>query len=86
VVGSAVHGSPMTLPSAGEPTGPGTGRIATSPGRQNAGALHDATHHPENWRVPAEAAAAGDTTLLHSSRGAEHDDAVALRTFLLRSA
>lgn len=42
--------------------------------------LHD---HPENWRVLAEAAAAGDLTLLYSSRDVEHNNAVALRAFLL---
>jgi len=41
--------------------------------------------HPGNWRVLSDAAAAGDLTLLYSSRDVEHDNAVALRAFLLVS-
>jgi uncharacterized protein YeaO (DUF488 family) len=42
--------------------------------------------HPETWRVLSDAAAAGDITLLYSSRDVEHNNAVALRAFLLSSA
>ena len=38
---------------------------------------------PEAWRPLAEALAAGDVTLLYSSRDAEHNNAVALRDHLL---
>ncbi|WP_261327446.1 DUF488 domain-containing protein [Modestobacter marinus] len=41
--------------------------------------------HPETWRVLSDAAAAGDITLLYSSRDVEHNNAVALRDFLLSS-
>ena len=37
---------------------------------------------PEAWQPPAEAAAAGDITLLYSSRDTEHNNAVALRGYL----
>ena len=37
---------------------------------------------PEAWRPLAEAAAAGDITLLYSSRDTEHNNAVALRDYL----
>jgi len=39
--------------------------------------------HPEGWRPLAEAAADGDVTLLFSSRDVEHNNAVALREYLL---
>ena len=39
--------------------------------------------HPEHWRVLRDAAAAGDVTLLYSSRDTEHNNAVALRAFLI---
>lgn len=38
---------------------------------------------PEAWRPLAEAAASGDITLLYSSRDTEHNNAVALRDYLL---
>ena len=38
--------------------------------------------HPEVWR-PLRDAAAGDITLLYSSRDVEHNNAVALREFLM---
>ena len=41
--------------------------------------------HPEHWRALWDAAAAGDITLLFSSRDVEHNNAVALREFLLES-
>ena len=40
--------------------------------------------HPEAWRPLADAAAASDITLLYSSRDAEHNNAVALREYLIR--
>jgi uncharacterized protein YeaO (DUF488 family) len=39
--------------------------------------------HPEAWQPLRDAAAAGDVTLLYSSRDAEHNNAVALREYLL---
>ena len=39
--------------------------------------------HPEIWQVLADAAAAGDVTLLYSSRDTEHNNAVALREYLI---
>lgn len=39
--------------------------------------------HPEAWRPLREAAAAGDVTLLYSARDVEHNNAVALRDYLL---
>jgi uncharacterized protein YeaO (DUF488 family) len=39
--------------------------------------------HPEHWRRLRDAAAAGDITLLYSARDTEHNNAAALRTFLL---
>jgi uncharacterized protein YeaO (DUF488 family) len=39
--------------------------------------------HPEAWRPLRDAAAAGDITLLYSSRDVEHNNAVALREFLM---
>ena len=39
--------------------------------------------HPESWRPLAGAAAGGDVTLLFSSRDVEHNNAVALREYLL---
>jgi uncharacterized protein YeaO (DUF488 family) len=42
--------------------------------------------HPENWRVLADAVAAGDVTLLYGARDVEHNNAVALRDFLQGSA
>jgi uncharacterized protein YeaO (DUF488 family) len=38
--------------------------------------------HPEAWRPLHDAAAAGDITLLYSSRDVEHNNAVALREYL----
>ncbi|MGY1605307.1 DUF488 domain-containing protein [Geodermatophilus sp. SYSU D00815] len=38
---------------------------------------------PEAWRSLADAAAAGDIALLYSSRDREHNNAVALRDYLL---
>jgi len=38
---------------------------------------------PEAWRPIADAAAAGNVVLLYSSRDAEHNNAVALRDYLL---
>jgi uncharacterized protein YeaO (DUF488 family) len=38
--------------------------------------------HPQAWAVLRDAAAAGDVTLLYSSRDAEHNNAVALREYL----
>jgi uncharacterized protein YeaO (DUF488 family) len=38
---------------------------------------------PEAWRPLRDAAAAGDVTLLYSSRDAEHNNAVALRDYLM---
>jgi uncharacterized protein YeaO (DUF488 family) len=38
--------------------------------------------HPEVWQALADAAAAGDVTLLFSSRDTEHNNAVALREYL----
>jgi len=40
-------------------------------------------HSPEGWRPLAEAAAAGDVTLLYSSRDRDHNNAVVLRDYLL---
>ena len=37
---------------------------------------------PEEWQPLAEAIAAGDITLLYSSRDTEHNNAVALREYL----
>jgi uncharacterized protein YeaO (DUF488 family) len=39
--------------------------------------------HPEVWRLLIEAASAGDITLLYSSRDTEHNNAVALRRYLV---
>jgi uncharacterized protein YeaO (DUF488 family) len=39
--------------------------------------------HPEVWLPLSEAAASGDITLLYSSRDAEHNNAVALREYLM---
>lgn len=39
--------------------------------------------HPEAWHPLRDAAAAGDVTLLYSSRDTEHNNAVALREYLL---
>ena len=39
--------------------------------------------HPEAWRPLRDAAAAGEITLLYSSRDVEHNNAVALREFLM---
>ena len=39
--------------------------------------------HPEVWRPLRDAAAAGDITLLYSSRDVEHNNAVALREYLV---
>jgi uncharacterized protein YeaO (DUF488 family) len=39
--------------------------------------------HPEHWRPLQEARATGDITLLYSSRDTEHNNAVALRDYLL---
>jgi uncharacterized protein YeaO (DUF488 family) len=39
--------------------------------------------HPEAWRPLRDAAAAGDITLLYSSRDVEHNNAVALREYLM---
>jgi uncharacterized protein YeaO (DUF488 family) len=39
--------------------------------------------HPQAWQSLREAAAAGDVTLLYSSRDPEHNNAVALRDYLL---
>jgi uncharacterized protein YeaO (DUF488 family) len=39
--------------------------------------------HPEVWRVLADAAAAGDVALLYSYHDREHNNAVALRAYLL---
>jgi uncharacterized protein YeaO (DUF488 family) len=41
--------------------------------------------HPEHWRPLRDAADAGDITLLYSSRDVEHNNAVALRAFLMES-
>jgi uncharacterized protein YeaO (DUF488 family) len=38
--------------------------------------------HPQAWSPLRDAAAAGDVTLLYSSRDAEHNNAVALRQYL----
>jgi uncharacterized protein YeaO (DUF488 family) len=38
--------------------------------------------NPEAWRPLADAATAGDVTLLYSSRDREHNNAVALREYL----
>ena len=38
---------------------------------------------PEVWQPLADAAAAGDITLLYSSRDTEHNNALALREYLL---
>jgi len=39
--------------------------------------------HPNAWRPLGDAIAAGDITLLYSSRDAEHNNAVALREYLM---
>jgi uncharacterized protein YeaO (DUF488 family) len=39
--------------------------------------------HPEVWQPLAEAAATDDITLLYSSRDTEHNNAVALRDYLI---
>ena len=39
--------------------------------------------HPEAWQPLRDAAAATDVTLLYSSRDAEHNNAVALREYLM---
>jgi uncharacterized protein YeaO (DUF488 family) len=39
--------------------------------------------HPEVWRPLADAAAGGDVTLLYSARDPEHNNAVALREYLV---
>ena len=39
--------------------------------------------HPDAWRPLYDAAIAGDITLLYSSRDAEHNNAVALREYLM---
>jgi uncharacterized protein YeaO (DUF488 family) len=41
--------------------------------------------HPERWRPLSDALAAGDITLLYSSRDVEHNNAVVLRAFLMAS-
>jgi uncharacterized protein YeaO (DUF488 family) len=42
--------------------------------------------HPDRWRPLKDAADAGDITLLYSSRDVEHNNAVALRDFLIEAA
>jgi uncharacterized protein YeaO (DUF488 family) len=39
--------------------------------------------HPEAWQPLLEATVAGDLTLLYSSRDVEHNNAVALRQYLM---
>jgi uncharacterized protein YeaO (DUF488 family) len=39
--------------------------------------------HPQAWKPLRDAAAAGGVTLLYSSRDAEHNNAVALREYLM---
>jgi uncharacterized protein YeaO (DUF488 family) len=39
--------------------------------------------HPEAWQALRDAAAVGDITLLYSSRDEEHNNAVALREYLM---
>jgi hypothetical protein len=39
--------------------------------------------HPEAWQPLSDATTAGDITLLYSSRDAEHNNAVALREYLM---
>jgi uncharacterized protein YeaO (DUF488 family) len=39
--------------------------------------------HPAAWRPLLDAAAGGDVTLLYSSRDTEHNNAVALRDYLM---
>jgi uncharacterized protein YeaO (DUF488 family) len=39
--------------------------------------------HPEAWQPLRDAAAASDVTLLYSSRDVEHNNAVALREYLM---
>jgi uncharacterized protein YeaO (DUF488 family) len=39
--------------------------------------------HPETWQPLVEAATSGDLTLLYSSRDRDHNNAVALREYLL---
>ena len=39
--------------------------------------------HPQAWRPLRDAVAAGDVTLLYSSRDPEHNNAVALRDYLI---
>jgi uncharacterized protein YeaO (DUF488 family) len=39
--------------------------------------------HPEAWRPLVDAVSAGDVTLLYSSRDTAHNNAVALRAYLL---
>jgi uncharacterized protein YeaO (DUF488 family) len=39
--------------------------------------------HPQAWQPLLDAVAAGDVTLLYSSRDTEHNNAVALRDYLL---
>jgi hypothetical protein len=39
--------------------------------------------HPEVWEPLREAAAGGNVTLLYSSRDTEHNNAVALREYLM---
>jgi uncharacterized protein YeaO (DUF488 family) len=39
--------------------------------------------HPEAWQPLRDAAIAGDITLLYSSRDAEHNNALALREYLM---
>jgi uncharacterized protein YeaO (DUF488 family) len=40
--------------------------------------------HPEAWQALRDAAAASDITLLYSSRDEEHNNAVALREYLMQ--
>jgi uncharacterized protein YeaO (DUF488 family) len=49
--------------------------------RRYAAELDDA---PDAWRPLAEAAAAGDVTLLYGARDPEHNNAVALREYQVR--
>jgi uncharacterized protein YeaO (DUF488 family) len=46
--------------------------------------ITELTRNPTSWRPILDAARKGNVTLLYSSRDAEHNNAVALQSFLTR--
>ena len=63
--------------------GSGSATTRTSGTSSGGDTSPSSTTHPEVWQPLADAAADGDITLLYSSRDTEHNNAVALREYLL---